>query len=84
MLSASNTLRVITELTQGYASGAPEIKQLVESREIWIIAVVNPNGYQRSAVAQEDWRKNTRRITPTQKRLGVDINRNYGFSTRPP
>lgn len=41
--------------------------------------VINPNGYERALAAQLDWRKNARRVSSAQMRIGVDLNRNYGF-----
>lgn len=80
LVTASNTLRLIHDLTKGYAAGDPQIRKRVDNAEIWVIPVVNPNGYDRAIGAQTDWRKNTRRITAQQFLLGVDINRNYGFA----
>ena len=58
-------LDAISRLTDGYAS-EPEIQRLVDTYEIWIAPVWNPDGYWTS-------RTNSR---PTG---GIDLNRNYPF-----
>lgn len=80
LVTTSLTFRVIDDLTKGYKAGDVEIRKHVDNAEIWLIPVVNPNGYERALTAQDDWRKNTRRVSPQQQRLGVDLNRNYGFA----
>jgi Zinc carboxypeptidase/Bacterial TSP3 repeat len=80
---------LIDDLTSKYANNAG-IKALVDGNEIWVIPVVNPDGYERALGEWDDmqkkkgagvnWRKNTRQVAPAQKKLiGVDLNRNYGF-----
>lgn len=53
---------------------------LVDNREIYIIPVMNPDGYvynSDSGGASSNWRKNRRVIQSPY--VGVDLNRNYGF-----
>lgn len=64
-------------LTADYEAGDARARDIVDGNEIWLLPVVNPNGYERARAVQDDWRKNTRRVTPTQVNLGVDLNRNY-------
>jgi hypothetical protein len=80
LVTAAITFRLIRDLTKGYAAGDVEIRKRVDNAEIWLIPVVNPNGYDRAIAAQTDWRKNTRRVSAQQTRHGVDLNRNYGFA----
>ena len=75
LITAYQTLRLLHALTDGYATNST-IKKLVDTREVWVIPVVNPNGYDRAVANQLDWRKNTR-WTEGQKRCGTDLNRNY-------
>jgi len=77
LITAYQTMRLLHALTDGYSTNA-SIKKLVDSREVWVIPVVNPNGYERAVSGQVDWRKNTR-LTEGQKRCGTDLNRNYAF-----
>ncbi|MEP6609648.1 MAG: M14 family zinc carboxypeptidase [Burkholderiaceae bacterium] len=79
LITATFTMGLISALTQGYAARDPNIVGLLDSKEVWVMPVINPNGYEQAVVQQDDWRKNKRRITPTQQRVGVDLNRNYGF-----
>ncbi len=57
----------------------PEIKKLLENREIFIIPLVNPDGaeYDHSSGNYRWQRKNMRKNEDGS--LGVDLNRNYGF-----
>lgn len=75
LITAAQTMRLLHALTDGYASDS-DIRKLVDTREVWVIPVVNPNGYERAVSGQVDWRKNTR-LTDGQKRCGTDLNRNY-------
>jgi len=54
---------------------------LVNNREIYIIPVMNPDGYvynSDSGGSSSNWRKN-RNNTPPRTDPGVDLNRNYGY-----
>jgi hypothetical protein len=53
---------------------------LVNNREIYIVPVMNPDGYaynSDSGGAESNWRKNRR--SPVPPDIGVDLNRNYGY-----
>jgi hypothetical protein len=53
---------------------------LVDNREIYIVPVMNPDGYvynSDSGGAESNWRKNRR--SPVPPDIGVDLNRNYGY-----
>ncbi|MBA3044503.1 zinc carboxypeptidase, partial [archaeon] len=56
----------------------PEITYLVDNRELWIIPMVNPDGYQYSRDVDSNWRKNRR--DNGDSTFGVDLNRNYNGS----
>lgn len=77
LITAYQTLRLLHALTDGYGSDN-QITKLVDTREVWVIPVVNPNGYERAVGSQLDWRKNTRG-SEKQTRCGTDLNRNYDF-----
>lgn len=59
----------------------PEIQNLVDNREIWIVPCLNPDGYFYNEVIQPQgggmWRKNRRHNFDGT--WGVDLNRNYGY-----
>lgn len=53
------------------------IRNLVDSGEIWIVPLLNPDGHQYSVTSDRLWRKNRRNNGDGS--FGVDLNRNYGF-----
>jgi hypothetical protein len=55
----------------------PRVRNLVDTSEIWIVPLVNPDGLEYSIHVYRYWRKN-RRANPDGS-YGVDINRNYGY-----
>jgi len=54
------------------------VTRLVDTREIWIVPVLNPDGHVFVEQGNFLWRKN-RRPAAVGGCVGVDINRNYGF-----
>lgn len=82
-ISPEVTRRLMHLVVEGYRND-PEIKKLVDTRELWFVPVANPDGYDWTFQdGQRLWRKNLRDndsdgvITPND---GVDLNRN--FSTK--
>jgi hypothetical protein len=61
------------------AAPAPEarVDSLVDRRDIWIIPVVNPDGYEYTHTTDRFWRKN-RRVNDDGT-IGVDLNRNHAY-----
>ena len=55
-----------------------EVRDLVDSSEIWIVPIANPDGLEYSINVYRYWRKNRR--ANADGTYGVDINRNYGFA----
>jgi hypothetical protein len=51
---------------------------LVQSRDIWIMPVANPDGYQYSFTSERLWRKT--RSPQANGALGVDMNRNHSVN----
>ena len=78
-LTIEMALYLIGELTSRYATD-PRIKGIVDSREIWIIPNVNPDGseYDLAEDRYHAWRKN-RQPNPGSEFVGTDLNRNWGF-----
>ncbi len=60
-------------LTKGYGED-PVITDLVNNNEIWLIPIVNPDGYVYDYPGQNWWRKNRK---PYLGYMGTDPNRNY-------
>lgn len=69
-------LLLIKHLLEGYGKD-PRITELLNSRDIWIIPMVNPDGHL-EAEKGANWRKNMNRNDGNRYR-GVDLNRNYGY-----
>ncbi|HUF29822.1 MAG TPA: M14 family metallopeptidase [Gemmatimonadaceae bacterium] len=69
-------LRLIRHLAQQPAPDA-RLDSLVARRDIWIIPVVNPDGYEYSHTTDRFWRKN-RRMNANGS-VGVDLNRNHDY-----
>ena len=63
-------------LTDHYATD-PEIASMVDNQQIWIVPVLNPDGYEYSRSTNRSWRKNRR--NNGKNKYGVDLNRNYGY-----
>jgi murein tripeptide amidase MpaA len=72
-------LRIMRWLVDGYGSDT-RITNIVNSREVWIIFLVNPDGaeYDIASGRFHYWRKN-RQPTPGSRYIGTDLNRNYGY-----
>ncbi|MDD5424932.1 MAG: M14 family zinc carboxypeptidase [candidate division Zixibacteria bacterium] len=70
----------IDHLLNNYDSNS-EIYDLVNSRELWFVLMVNPDGYYHNQVTNPGgggmWRKNRR--NNGNGSYGVDLNRNYGY-----
>jgi hypothetical protein len=72
-IAAMVTTCVADRLVRDYDRN-PEIRSFVDSTELWIVPVVNPDGYQYSWATDRYWRKNRR------GGHGVDLNRNYSVA----
>ncbi|MCK4302763.1 MAG: carboxypeptidase regulatory-like domain-containing protein [Candidatus Eisenbacteria sp.] len=68
-------LYAIEQLTTLYGTD-PTITNLVDSHEIWIAPLWNPDGYDYVYYWDNMWRKNRR---PVAGGIGIDLNRNYPF-----
>jgi hypothetical protein len=81
LMSVELPLYLMRRLLDGYGSD-PVLTALVNSRRIWILPVVNPDGYvyvEQNSAGQSGgwWRKNRR--PNGDGTYGVDLNRNYGY-----
>jgi carboxypeptidase T len=78
-LTIEMALYLLGELTSKYASDA-RIKGVVDSREIWIVFNVNPDGseYDIATGAYRSWRKN-RQPNGSSTAVGTDLNRNWDW-----
>lgn len=78
-LTVEQALYLLAQFTGGYASDT-RIRNIVNSREIWIIPSVNPDGseYDVATGSYRSWRKN-RQPNSGSSYVGTDLNRNYGY-----
>ena len=78
-LSLEQNLAVLRWLTEGYGTDA-RITKIVNTREIWIVFAVNPDGaeYDLTGSPYRSWRKNRQPNAGTTA-IGTDLNRNYGY-----
>lgn len=67
-------LRLIAHLSTSPAPN-PRVDSLVRRRDIWIVPVVNPDGYEYTFTTDRLWRKNRR--PNSDGTYGVDLNRNH-------
>lgn len=77
-LTVEMALYLLRELGAGYGSDA-RIKKMVDSREIWIVPDMNPDGgeYDIATGSYRSWRLN--RQPNSGGRTGTDLNRNWGY-----
>jgi carboxypeptidase T len=78
-LTVEMALYLANEFTSKYATDS-RIKSIVDSREIWIIPSVNPDGaeYDVATGSYRSWRKN-RQPNGSGQPVGTDLNRNWGY-----
>ncbi|HZB03113.1 MAG TPA: M14 family zinc carboxypeptidase [Actinomycetota bacterium] len=79
-ISTEVAMRLLNWFIDERRAENPEVVNLLETREVWFLPVVNPDGYQYTFDEERLWRKNLRDnngdgdITIGD---GVDLNRNY-------
>jgi carboxypeptidase T len=78
-LTVEMNLYLIRLLTEGYGTNQ-RITSIVDSTEIFIIPMVNPDGgeYDIASDKFRNWRKN-RQANAGTTAVGTDLNRNFGF-----
>ncbi len=78
-ITVEMTLYILHLLVDQYGTD-PQIADLVNSREIYIIFTTNPDGseYDIATGSYRSWRKN-RQPNPGSLFVGTDLNRNYGY-----
>lgn len=78
LMSVEVPLHLARTLLSSYATD-PDIRRLVDEREVWIVPMLNPDGhvYQQETQERPGWRKNRRLLDDGV--FGVDLNRNYPF-----
>ena len=78
-LTVEMAMYLLNELTSKYGTDS-RITSLVNTREIWIIPSINPDGaeYDVAAGTYRSWRKN-RQPNPGSAYVGTDLNRNWAW-----
>ncbi|UED86439.1 M14 family metallopeptidase [Streptomyces profundus] len=78
-LTVEMALYTLGELTSQYGTD-PEITALLDSRELWVIPSVNPDGkiYDQESGSFRSWRKN-RQPNAGSSAIGTDLNRNWAY-----
>ncbi|WP_407924424.1 M14 family metallopeptidase [Actinokineospora pegani] len=76
-LTVEMALYLIKTMTDGYATDS-RVRGLVDTREIWVVPDVNPDGgeYDIATGAYRGWRKNRQPNAGTSA-VGTDLNRNW-------
>ncbi len=72
-ISTMATTCVADRLVRGYDTD-PKIRDFVDHTTLWVVPVMNPDGYQHSWSSDRYWRKNRR------DGHGVDLNRNWDLA----
>ncbi|WP_369197079.1 M14 family metallopeptidase [Streptomyces djakartensis] len=78
-LTVEMALYLLRELTSGYGSDS-RVTGMVNSREIWIVPDINPDGgeYDIATGSYRSWRKN-RQPNSGSSYVGTDLNRNWNY-----
>ena len=73
------TMRILHWLADGYGTD-PRITSIVNTREVWIVFMLNPDGATHDIAGRKfhHWRKN-RQPTPGSTAKGTDLNRNFSY-----
>ncbi len=84
-LTVEMALRIIHLLADNYRGSdalGQRVTQIVRSREVWIIPMVNPDGAEWDVSDPgggfQNWRRNRQPIEGSPS-LGIDLNRNWGY-----
>lgn len=75
-MSVEIPMKIIEYLLENYEKDEM-VRGWIENYEIWIIPILNPDGFEYSIKNDRMWRKN--RILNFDNSRGVDNNRNYGY-----
>jgi hypothetical protein len=81
IMGSEVTLMLAEYLAEQYTAGDPEISQLLNEREVYMVPILNPDGMLYNEAVYPNggasWRKNRR--DNGDGTWGVDLNRNYSY-----
>ncbi|MCP2329626.1 hypothetical protein HDA40_008133 [Hamadaea flava] len=79
-ITVEQALYLANLFTDSYGTDA-RITNLVNSREFWIIPMINPDGaeYDVASGTYQMWRKNRQPNGSNRKNVGTDLNRNWSY-----
>jgi murein tripeptide amidase MpaA len=79
-ITVAVALYIAHQLVSGYGVDT-RITELLQRTEVYIVPVVNPDGYEYTWTSDRLWRKNRRYlgVMDGQPVYGVDLNRNWGY-----
>jgi hypothetical protein len=90
VVTAELALRTARYFAESYGRD-PLATYLLDMRELWVVPIVNPDGYTRVEAGAEWWRKNAapgscsgQGRTGDASHHGVDLNRNHAYAWDPP
>ncbi|MBN8598921.1 MAG: hypothetical protein J0L78_14705 [Planctomycetes bacterium] len=72
----TSNLYTVNWLLENYQSDTT-VRRLLDEYEIYVVPIVNPDGYEITWTWYRYWRKNARVQTPPGYVVGVDLNRNW-------
>ena len=82
-ITAEQCLFLVSLLTNNYGQSTAlgqRVTNIVNSREIWIVPMLNPDGamFDIKGATFHGWRKN-RQANPGSNKIGIDLNRNWSY-----
>ncbi|PNS18355.1 hypothetical protein CAC42_6172 [Sphaceloma murrayae] len=76
---------ITLQIINGYKSGDADVRAILDNYDIFVIPIVNPDGFTYAQTTDRLWRKN-RQPAPASTNstcIGTDINRNWAFQWAP-
>ncbi|TKX19874.1 metallocarboxypeptidase A-like protein 2 [Elsinoe australis] len=76
---------ITLQIINGYKSGDAAIRSILDAYDIYVIPIVNPDGFSYAQTTDRLWRKNRQPPPSTSNStcIGRDINRNWEFAWNP-
>ncbi len=80
-LTVEMAMYTLNNIVAGYTSGDTRVQAIVNTRELWLVPSMNPDGaeFDVATGSYALWRKNRQPNGSGSTAVGTDLNRNYGF-----